>query len=101
MKKRHISILAVLAVISANTMPCANTMKANAVSKWEMESGYTEYRYSGSGDHGLTYYIYDDHAVLVEVGWDWSGVILDDMVQGAPLTAIADGAFYGAPFLIK
>ena len=95
MKKQHISTLAALAVVSANTISFTNTMKANAVSKWEMESGYTEYRYRGSGDHGLTYYIYPDHAALVEVDWDWSGVILDETVEGVPLTTIADDAFYG------
>ncbi len=95
MKKRHICILTALVAISTSTMPFATVPTSKAISKWEMESGYTEYRYSGSGDYGLTYYIYPDHAALVEVDWDWSGVILDEMVQGVPLTTIADEAFRG------
>lgn len=95
MKKQYTSILAALAVISAKAIPFTNTLTANAISKWEMESGYTEYRHSVSGDYGLTYYIYPDHAALVEVDWDWSGVILPETVEGVPLTTIADGAFYG------
>ncbi len=95
MRKRQMSIVAALAVISSSMVPLTTAPTASAISKWEMEGGYSEYRYSVSGNHGLTYYIYLDHAALVEVDWDWSGVILDEMVQGVPLTTIADGAFYG------
>lgn len=47
----------------------------NAITKWEMDSKYTEYRHS-VGDGEPTYYIYDDYAALVEVNWDWFMTLL-------------------------
>lgn len=95
MKKRYISILTAAATLTSSMMSLTNVATANAVSKWEMYGDYVEYRYNGSDGYGFTYYIFDDHAALVEVDWDWSGVILPETVEGVPLTTIADGAFYG------
>lgn len=95
MKRRKMSLIAAIVILSAHIIQFTTLPSATAISKWEMDGGYVEYRKDYGEGYGLTYYIYPDHAALVEVDWDWSGVILDDMVQGVPLTTIADGAFYG------
>ena len=95
MKKRQISIITALATAVTSILPLTGTLTANAVQTWELGSDYTVYTHTLSDGYGLTYYIFSDHAVLVNVDWDWSGVILDDIVQGVPLTTISDDAFYG------
>lgn len=95
MKARILSI-ALSALISAACLsPAADRLSAEAVSKWELEGGYTEYSDHNDGEYGLDYYIYPDHAVLVQATWDWSGIIIPKTVNGVPVTAIADEAFMG------
>ncbi len=91
MNKRKITAIV---IFLTSMLSFTSTLTANAISKWEMPSGYTTYRKDLGNGYGLTYYIYPDHAALVEVDWDWSGVILDETVEGVPLTTIADDAFY-------
>lgn len=95
MRKWHISILAAIATAATSILPFASTITANAVSKWELGGDYVEYIDVNSDDADLTYYIYDDHAALVNVDWDWSGVIIPKSIEGVPVTIITDEAFYG------
>ena len=83
-------------ISSAYVAPLANVPEAKAVYSWELEGAFHEYRDNVSDDSGLTYRIFKDHAALIEVNWDRSGVILPETVEGVPLTIITDEAFFGA-----
>ena len=95
MKKRQISIITALATAVISIVPITETLTANAVSIGMLDVDYEFYREALNEEHGLSYYVYSDHAILVNVDWDQSGVIIPESVKGVPVTMIADEAFDG------
>ncbi len=94
MKKRILSLGTSLLISSSFIAPYANDFSAKAVHVWELdEEEHTVYKDEISNENGLTYYIYSDHAVLINVDCDLSGVTIPDSVKGVPVTVIADDAF--------